>query len=38
MLAEPPESDATGAFFASDRESDGYVWNVTQLWCWRPDV
>lgn len=38
FLPEPPASDATDAVFAADRESDGYVWNVTRLWGWRPDL
>jgi uncharacterized peroxidase-related enzyme len=38
FLAEPPASEATEAVYAADRESDGYVWNVTRLWGWRPDL
>jgi uncharacterized peroxidase-related enzyme len=38
FLSEPPTSEATEAAYAADRESDGYVWNVTRLWAWRPDV
>ena len=38
FLPEPPSSELTAAFYADDRESDGYVNNLTRLWCWRPDV
>jgi uncharacterized peroxidase-related enzyme len=38
FLAEPSASAATEAVYAADRESDGYVWNVTRLWGWRPDL
>jgi alkylhydroperoxidase family enzyme len=38
FLTEPPASVATEAVYAADRESDGYVWNVTRLWGWRPDL
>jgi len=38
FLGEPPASEATEAAYAEDRESDGYVGNVTRLWCWRPDL
>jgi uncharacterized peroxidase-related enzyme len=38
FLAEPPGSDAVAAAFDDDREADGYVWNLTRLWSWRPDV
>jgi uncharacterized peroxidase-related enzyme len=24
--------------YEHDRSEDGYVWNVTRLWAWRPDV
>ena len=24
--------------YDEDRSEDGYVWNVTRLWAWRPDV
>ena len=38
FLGEPPASEATEAAYAEDRESDGYVGNVTRLWCWRPGL
>ena len=38
FLGEPPATEAAEAAYAEDRDSDGYVWNVTRLWCWRPDV
>ena len=36
FLGEPPASEATEAAYAADRDSDGYVGNVTRLWCWQP--
>ena len=38
FLGEPPESEAADAAFDEDRAADGYVNNLTRLWCWRPDV
>jgi uncharacterized peroxidase-related enzyme len=38
FLGEPPPSDARDAAFGDDREADGYVNNVTRLWCWQPDL
>jgi len=38
FLGEPPANEATEAAYAEDRDSDGYVGNVTRLWCWRPDL
>jgi uncharacterized peroxidase-related enzyme len=38
MLNEPPATDAAQARYAVDHDADGYVWNVTRLWCWRPDI
>jgi len=38
MLDEPPATGATEARYAVDRDEDGYVWNATRLWCWRPDL
>ena len=38
FLGEPPSSEATEAAYDADRDSDGYVWNVTRLWAWRPDL
>jgi uncharacterized peroxidase-related enzyme len=38
FLGEPPASEATEAAYAADRDSDGYVGNVTRLWGWRPDL
>jgi len=38
FLGEPPASDAVAAAYEGDRASDGYVWNVTRLWGWRPDL
>jgi uncharacterized peroxidase-related enzyme len=38
FLDEPPATDARHSAFDEDRDSDGYVNNVTRLWCWRPDL
>ena len=38
FLDDPPTSKAVEAAYAEDRDADGYVWNVTRLWSWRPDV
>jgi uncharacterized peroxidase-related enzyme len=38
FLDEPPESEATRAVYEADRDSDGYVGNLTRLWGWRPDL
>ena len=38
LIEEPPPSAEREAAYESDRENDGYVWNVTRLWAWRPDV
>lgn len=38
FLTDPPTSDAVAAAYEEDRASDGYVWNVTRLWNWRPDL
>jgi uncharacterized peroxidase-related enzyme len=38
FLPEPPPSELAAAFYAEDRETDGYLNNLTRLWCWRPDV
>lgn len=37
FLTEPPQTEATARMY-EDRSEDGYVWNVTRLWAWRPDV
>jgi uncharacterized peroxidase-related enzyme len=37
-LGEPPASEARDAAFDDDRQSDGFVNNVTRLWGWRPDL
>jgi len=34
---EPPPIPEAAAYDA-DRAADGYVGNLTQVWCWRPDV
>jgi hypothetical protein len=38
FLDEPPASDARDAAFDEDRDADGYVNNLTSLWCRRPDL
>lgn len=38
LIEEPPPSEGRDAAYAADRDSDGYVWNVTRLWGWRADV
>ena len=38
FLREPPPGEDRDRHYASDRETDGYVNNLTSLWCWRPDV
>ncbi len=37
FLDEAPPTEAREVSYAEDRESDGYVWNATRLWSWRPD-
>jgi hypothetical protein len=34
FLGDPPASAAA----EQDRREDGYVWDLTRLWSWRPDV
>lgn len=38
LIEEPPPDEGRDAAYAADRDSDGYVWNVTRLWGWRPDI
>jgi uncharacterized peroxidase-related enzyme len=38
FLGEPPASEAADALYDQDLKEDGYVWNLTRLWTWRPDV
>jgi len=38
FLDEPPDTEAAKRFYADDLETDGYVGNLTRLWCWRPDL
>jgi uncharacterized peroxidase-related enzyme len=38
FLVEPPPTEAATRMYHEDRSEDGYVWNVTRLWAWRPDV
>ena len=38
FLTEPPAEDHAQARHDADRHNNGYVDNLTRLWCWRPDV
>lgn len=38
LIEEPPPGDDRDAAYETDRDSDGYVWNVTRLWGWRADI
>lgn len=38
LIEEPPPGDDRDAAYAADRDSAGYVWNVTRLWGWRADI
>ncbi|MGC4896708.1 carboxymuconolactone decarboxylase family protein [Micromonospora sp. DT31] len=38
FLPEPPSTPAVAAAYRDDLASDGYVNNLTRVWCWRPDV
>lgn len=38
FLREPPSGEDRERVYASDLDSDGYVNNLTRLWCWRPDL
>lgn len=38
FVDEPPETDDSRRLYDEERAEDGYVWNVTRLWCWRPDT
>ena len=38
LIEESPPEPSRDAAYAADRESDGYVWNVTRLWGWRGDL
>jgi len=38
FLVDPPQDPAVTAAYESDVTSDGYVYNLTRVWCWRPDV
>src|SRR6185437_9622280 len=38
FLKGPPGGEERERVFASDLDSDGYVNNLTRLWCWRPDL
>ena len=36
ILADPPPSPPVDAAYQADLTSDGYVNNLTRVWCWRP--
>lgn len=38
FLGEPPLSPEVTAAYDADLSSDGYVNNLTRVWCWRPDM
>ncbi|HJQ75609.1 MAG TPA: hypothetical protein VJ814_12010 [Gaiellaceae bacterium] len=38
FLPDPPADEAVEAAYEADRGEKGYVWNVTRLWSWRPDL
>lgn len=38
FLDEPPETESSRRLYEEDLSSDGYIGNLTRLWCWRPDV
>jgi uncharacterized peroxidase-related enzyme len=38
FLREPPETELSRQIYDEDLASDGYVGNLTRVWCWRPDV
>jgi uncharacterized peroxidase-related enzyme len=38
FVAEPPMTPAVTSAYGSDIGSNGYVDNLTRVWCWRPDV
>jgi uncharacterized peroxidase-related enzyme len=38
FVSDPPVDAAVAAAYDADLESDGYVNNLTRVWCWRPDV
>jgi uncharacterized peroxidase-related enzyme len=37
-LPDPPSDEAVEEAYESDRSTDGYIWNVTRVWAWRPDL
>jgi uncharacterized peroxidase-related enzyme len=38
FLSDPEMDAAVSAAYEEDLGSDGYVNNLTRVWCWRPDV
>ena len=38
FLDHPPTSESVDVAFAHDLQNEGYVMNLTRLWCWRPEV
>jgi uncharacterized peroxidase-related enzyme len=38
FLSEPPPSVLGQQLHDEDRETQGYVDNLTRLWCWRPEL
>lgn len=38
FLKEPPESPARDAAYAADLNQNGFVWALTKLWAWNPEL
>lgn len=38
LIEDSPPGEGRDTAYAADRDSDGYVWNVTRLWGWRADI
>jgi len=38
FLSEPPETEHVRRLYEEERADDGYIWNVTRLWSWRPET
>jgi uncharacterized peroxidase-related enzyme len=38
FLPDPPLTPDAARLQQDDRDESGYVWNVTRLWSWRPDL
>jgi uncharacterized peroxidase-related enzyme len=38
FLLQPPDTAATERLYQSDRDTAGYVMNLSRAWAWRPDI